>query len=212
MGYRNDTILLDHRGRTGELGRLYHDVNVVHMDAEVAALRRVVEELHRGLVGLTVYGTICWATPLAMRWIEDYWPSERRSHDGLPMSLQCWVEHYAQQFRHSALAFYPPLIAQHENRQLTIQLRGHPTGYLLIFREQFEQHSVHVPEALGLTQREAEILRWVADGKTNPEIAIILGISARTVQKHLERIYQKLGVECRMAAARRLAESLENLC
>ena len=56
--------------------------------------------------------------------------------------------------------------------------------------------------ALGLTFREAEVLAWVAQGKGNADIAEILGISARTVQKHLEHIFQKLGVETRTAAAR----------
>jgi DNA-binding CsgD family transcriptional regulator len=52
-----------------------------------------------------------------------------------------------------------------------------------------------------LSSREAEVLTWVAEAKTNKEIALILGISARTVQKHLETIFAKLGVETRTAAA-----------
>lgn len=55
-------------------------------------------------------------------------------------------------------------------------------------------------EALGLTPREAEVLSWVAQGKTNREVGMILGSSARTVQKHLEHIFQKIGVESRTAA------------
>lgn len=53
----------------------------------------------------------------------------------------------------------------------------------------------------GLTRRETEVLAWVAQGKTNCEVATILGASPRTVQKHLEHIFQKLGVETRTAAA-----------
>lgn len=55
--------------------------------------------------------------------------------------------------------------------------------------------------ALGLTRRETEVLQWVAAGKTNAEIGFLLGISSRTVQKHLEHIFEKLGVETRTAAA-----------
>lgn len=44
-------------------------------------------------------------------------------------------------------------------------------------------------EALGLTPREAEVLSWVAQGKTNREVGMILGSSARTVQKHLEHVF-----------------------
>ncbi len=52
-----------------------------------------------------------------------------------------------------------------------------------------------------LTLREREVLRWLARGKSNAEIATILGISSATVGKHLEHIYPKLGVENRTAAA-----------
>lgn len=56
-------------------------------------------------------------------------------------------------------------------------------------------------EPLGLTPREAEVLFWVAQGKTNPEIGTITGVQLTTVKKHLESIYTKLGVENRTTAA-----------
>jgi DNA-binding CsgD family transcriptional regulator len=55
----------------------------------------------------------------------------------------------------------------------------------------------------GLTPREADVMRWLACGKTDAEIAALLAISPRTVQKHLEHIYVKLGVETRTAAVMR---------
>jgi len=63
-------------------------------------------------------------------------------------------------------------------------------------------------ESLGLTPREAEILFWVAQGKTNPEIATILGIGLTTVKKHLESTFAKLGVENRTSAAALALEKL----
>lgn len=56
-------------------------------------------------------------------------------------------------------------------------------------------------EKLGLTPREAEVLFWVAQGKTNAEIGIILDASAATVKKHVENIFRKLEVENRAAAS-----------
>ena len=53
---------------------------------------------------------------------------------------------------------------------------------------------------LGLTPREAEVLYWIAQGKSNPDIATILGANVRTVHKHVEHIFQKLGLETRNAA------------
>jgi DNA-binding NarL/FixJ family response regulator len=61
---------------------------------------------------------------------------------------------------------------------------------------------------LGLTAREAEILSWVVQGKTNPEIGVILGIQLTTVKKHLESILAKLGVENRTAAVTLALERL----
>lgn len=56
-------------------------------------------------------------------------------------------------------------------------------------------------ESLGLSLRETEVLNHVAEGKTNREISLLLGISGRTVEKHLERVYAKLGVKTRTGAA-----------
>lgn len=61
---------------------------------------------------------------------------------------------------------------------------------------------------LGLTPRVAEVLLWVAQGKTNPEIATILGISEWTVKKHVLEIFDKLNVETRTAAGLRAVEVL----
>lgn len=63
-------------------------------------------------------------------------------------------------------------------------------------------------QALGLTPRVAEVLLWVAQGKTNAEIGIILGISESTVKKHLLEIFERLSVETRSAAAMRALELL----
>ncbi len=63
----------------------------------------------------------------------------------------------------------------------------------------------------GLTVREADVLLWIARGKANKDIGEILGLSPRTVNKHLEQIYQKLGVENRASAAVRAAHVLHEL-
>lgn len=61
---------------------------------------------------------------------------------------------------------------------------------------------------IGLTKREQEVLFWISEGKTNLEVAEILGISGGTVKRHLENLYPKLGVENRHGAARRALEKL----
>jgi DNA-binding CsgD family transcriptional regulator len=64
-----------------------------------------------------------------------------------------------------------------------------------------------LPANLPLTARERDVLRWVAAGKTDRDIAEILSISPRTVHKHLQRVYAKLGVETRTAAVMRALAS-----
>jgi len=54
---------------------------------------------------------------------------------------------------------------------------------------------------LGLSRREADVLLWIARGQSNAEIGASLRISPRTVKKHLEHIFGKLGVRTRLAAA-----------
>jgi DNA-binding NarL/FixJ family response regulator len=63
---------------------------------------------------------------------------------------------------------------------------------------------------LGLTARAAETLLWLAQGKTNPDIATILGITESTVKKHVQEIFDKLGVETRGAATVRALEVLNS--
>ncbi len=72
-------------------------------------------------------------------------------------------------------------------QMLVLEERGAPPGPAALVR-------------LGLTPREAEVLYWIAQGKSNPDIATILGANVRTVHKHVEHIFQKLGVETRNAA------------
>ena len=61
---------------------------------------------------------------------------------------------------------------------------------------------------LSLTSRESEVLLWISRGKANREIGEILAISPRTVNKHLEQIFVKLGVETRASAAARAIDAL----
>jgi DNA-binding NarL/FixJ family response regulator len=63
-------------------------------------------------------------------------------------------------------------------------------------------------EALGISPREAEVLLWIAQGKNNEEIGIILSASRNTIKKHVVRVLEKLGVESRQAAALRAIELL----
>ena len=78
---------------------------------------------------------------------------------------------------------------------------------LLIQKSTQEWDLASLKASFGLTAREAEILMWVSRGKTNKEVGMILGTSPRTVNKHLEHIFEKLGVPTRTAAVARVLKN-----
>ena len=88
-----------------------------------------------------------------------------------------------------------------------VALRAMPAfdggGWLLHVGDRPGPATMPAAGGVGLSAREREILDWVAAGKTDAQAAAILGISVRTVQKHLEHVYVKLGVEGRTAAVMR---------
>jgi DNA-binding CsgD family transcriptional regulator len=79
---------------------------------------------------------------------------------------------------------------------------------LLLLSEERLDNSPDRLRSLGLTPRETEVLHWLAEGKSNSDIAMILGTSRRTVEKHFENLFAKLGVESRAAALRRTLEAI----
>lgn len=86
-------------------------------------------------------------------------------------------------------------------------IRACPGEYSAYFVEHTAQPNPLEPLlAAGLTPREAEVLRWVTEGKTNGEVGVILGISELTAKKHMENIFHKLGVTTRTAAVSRALE------
>jgi DNA-binding CsgD family transcriptional regulator len=81
--------------------------------------------------------------------------------------------------------------------------------FLVALRDRFDAPIADGESGHGLTDRETEILAWVARGKTNQEIAGLLIVSPHTVRKHLEHAYQKLGVHTRTAAVARALRPIE---
>jgi DNA-binding CsgD family transcriptional regulator len=75
--------------------------------------------------------------------------------------------------------------------------------FLVALHQRFDSEVPEPAYADGLTNRETEILAWVARGKTNQEIAALLIVSPHTVRKHLEHVYEKLCVNSRTAAVAR---------
>ena len=85
-----------------------------------------------------------------------------------------------------------------------------PGEYLLrLTAIQHKREEFILRERLNLTMREAEVLLWLGRGKTNRDIADILSISPRTINKHLEQVYTKIGVENRASATAVVMNALQ---
>jgi len=102
-------------------------------------------------------------------------------------------------------------VVEQSGRRLELSLLGAVGPDELLFRVQEEQaqhDALRLQQALPLTVREADVLLWISRGKSNRDIGEILQISPRTVNKHLEQVFVKLGVENRAAAAARAVREL----
>jgi len=145
------------------------------------------------------HARLVWQTPLARRWLPIYFDS---LPDQVPAALLTWLLQ-AEQGREVRPLSTAGLVAG-KLRQLVATLQGRTVDedWLIVLREVSDAATVEATMlAFGLTLRESEVLYWVAKGKTNRDIGDILGSSPATVKKHLERVYEKLGVETRTAAA-----------
>jgi DNA-binding CsgD family transcriptional regulator len=154
-----------------------------------------------GVIVTNSGGSVRLITPRARHWLREYFDGPRRLHDALPVILERWIRQELTGKPEAAVHLHSPLVRQCDGRRLIIRLLSAPNLCLLIFEEEQQLALRAAGAPLALTRRQSEILSWVVEGKTNPAIAKIVGCSPRTIQHHLSRIYRKLGVETRTAAA-----------
>ena len=159
---------------------------------------------HATLVVRERDGRRLWQTALARRLMGEHFPGVPEVIS--PPELGAWVAR--EGLRRRAGAEPQGLTVSHAGRRLSFDMhplpeQGAEGEWLVVLREtsevaQLEALAAAFPQ---LTAREAEVLHWVTQGKTNRDIGDILGTSPRTVHKHLEHVFEKLGVETRTAAA-----------
>ncbi|MFZ3125080.1 MAG: DNA-binding response regulator [Acidovorax sp.] len=151
-------------------------------------VREAVDVAGLGVVLLDTQGRIAWRSPQATRWLQE---AQGRVQD--------WL--------HEAVQTGETVTRLADGSQIEARSVGQagPGEIMVLLR-----HSGRIGGAgaehdrltrAALTPRETEVLSWLSKGKTNRDIADILGMSPRTVNKHLEHIFEKLGVETRTAAA-----------
>lgn len=158
------------------------------------------------MMRVTLSGRILDASPLAVRLLSRFFPDYATGpQTSLPSALFAWfIRGRNWGLDRSAMSYGQHFAVSRLSSRLTAHFVPDPDSlasfYLLMKGDRLDLNATDLTR-LPLTEREREVLALVAAGKTNGEIATLLAISARTVQKHLEHIFQKLGVETRTAAA-----------
>ena len=153
--------------------------------------REAVDVAGMGAVVLDGRQRVAWRSPQATRWLESAF-----GNDDAADPAGSWLA--AAAANGDAVKALPDgsrLMARHMGQS------GFAEAMLLLNVEAAGVTPAARVPPVALTPREAEVLSWLAKGKTNRDIADILGMSPRTVNKHLEHIFEKLGVETRTAAA-----------
>jgi DNA-binding CsgD family transcriptional regulator len=176
--------------------------HVTTIDPHLSPLCKVVDELGKGVIVVAKDRQVVLATNRAKQWVKIYFGGLSLR---LPKAMEAWVRNQGSlvQRKREVPKSREPLVVERGTKRLVVRLLPDLHHTVLLLEEQSTGLPYECLECLGLTRREAEVLDWVAKGKTSDDIGMILGRSGRTVSKHLERIYRKLGVENRTAAATR---------
>ncbi|TKA93094.1 response regulator transcription factor [Halopseudomonas bauzanensis] len=172
----------------------------VHLaNARIAqSARQALDQTGQYLFAIDHAGQLLWATPQVHQRLHQAGYGQAEDLAVLGDELSTWLSHQPQPGHHLA-----PQRAGADGPSIEFLARVSAQENLLrlIDNPRSNDASARLRDALGLTGREADVMLWIANGKTNREIGQILDMSPRTVNKHLEQVFRKLGVENRTAAA-----------
>ncbi|MCF7982983.1 MAG: response regulator [Thiohalocapsa sp.] len=183
------------------------DEVIVRMRVHLANARQThsaheaLDDARRFLLSVDRDGRILWGTPQAARLVEGGPPELSADGATLAVALRIWLRRCIDGGPRESREWS---IATGEDAKLVVTYFGEVGRDEFLLR--LVEHSLagdraRLQERFGVTPREAEVLFWIARGKSNREIALILDLSPRTVNKHLELVFQKLAVDNRTSAA-----------
>ena len=161
--------------------------------------RAALDTAGQYLLTVDLTGQLLWATPQVFQLLEQAGASDDALGltTGIHQQLHTWLSHKP------GTGHQLPL--QECSTELSVEMLNLIDGreYLLRLTAPHKpaENTQALKEQFAVTGREADVLIWIANGKTNREIGQILEMSPRTVNKHLEQIFKKLGVENRTSAA-----------
>ncbi len=169
------------------------------MRASRWARNAALDAAGRFLLATDHAGRIKWCTPKARALLNELWPGDATQIPELPEAVlrqMLALRHAPGGARNACWTSAACSWSARCSSPIG------PDELLFRLSERRAEEEGAVLQQLGVTSRESEVLLWLSRGKSNREIGEILGISPRTVNKHLEQIFVKLGVENRASAAR----------
>ncbi len=148
-------------------------------------------------------GTMRALSPRAAAVLRKHFSTDSGGNGKLPEDLRPWLCHQRAVRGDATAEPAPPLVMRRDGRRFTARLAQFtPNESLLLVTDEPESPAGFPYICAALTPRESHILDWIVEGKRNAEIAVILGVSTRTVEKHVEHVLAKLKVETRAGAIR----------
>ena len=165
--------------------------------------RNALDASGRHLLAIDSTGKVLWCTPHAADLLGRGFQDFQGTDYVLPVAAQKWLhERNSSAGRGTAES----IVLETDSSFLSLRLTyvgnvGAQEILLRLTEGESQGDEAVLKRKLQLTQRESEVLMWIARGKSNRDIADILVLSPRTVNKHLEQIFTKLGVENRASAA-----------
>src|SRR6266545_2516531 len=184
-------------------GELLARIRVHLANARMAqSARTALDAFGRFLLAVDGTGKVMWCTPQAARLLGTALTGFDTEGYVVPSDVRAWLDQSA-----SAPASSPPTPIElaagsaSKLRLLYVGQVGTEERLLRVIEGEAVSDQAVLKSRLLVTDREAEVLLWIARGKSNRDIAEILSLSPRTVNKHLEQIFTKLGVENRTSAA-----------
>jgi DNA-binding NarL/FixJ family response regulator len=158
-------------------------------------------------------GLMTWLTPTALKVLHECYPEISASGQ----DIHC-RDYLPKPLLNQLIPLIKTMSSSADNMNNNIRIGNnfngkiipcHQTGeYVLLIQKRSQEWDLaSLKTSFGLTPREAEILMWISRGKTNKEVGLILDTSPRTVNKHLEHIFEKLGVPTRTAAVVKVMNS-----
>lgn len=153
---------------------------------------------------------IVWQTPLARDWMAAY--GVFGTDQNATNAFYEWIKRGQQTVKTQKTLEPLTIIRSADRLTFSIVDPSNPEQWVILLREESDGAQIEALSAIfKLTKRESEVLYWATKGKTNKDIADILAASPRTINKHLEHVFVKMGVETRTAAASLAASKLRAL-